>query len=73
MDLCGSIKKASGSSSPATDNIFDWGMWQFDFELVESGRRCFRQQRIEDGIHKTPPGDGFMWLQDGPTWKQVAW
>jgi len=32
----------------------------------------WKQQRIEDGIHKTRPGDGFMWLQDGPTWKQVC-
>lgn len=74
MGSCGSIKKASGSSSPATDNIFwlrhvavwFWARWKWLAML-------FRQQRIEDGIHKTRPGDGFMWLQDGPTWKQVAW
>ena len=31
-----------------------------------------RQHRIPDGVHKNPAGRGFMWLQDGSTWKQVA-
>lgn len=58
---------AKGPRLPCERPLEDGFMWKF-----ESSGREWKQHRIPDGVHKNPAGRGFMWLQDGSTWKQVC-